>query len=60
MKARRSVFCFPFILLPSVCLLFFGGVAQTVVQRRAKPPGLAAPVRSSRTASAFERMKAGG
>ncbi len=31
-----------------------GGAAQKVVQRRAKPPGARAPVRSSRTASALQ------
>ena len=31
-----------------------GGAAQKVVQRRAKPPGVYAPVRSSRTASALQ------
>ena len=38
--------------------LFFGGAAQKAVQLRAKQPGVRAPVRSSRTASASEMMNA--
>ena len=45
------------VRLPHLPLLF-GGAAQKVVQRRAKPPGVRAPVRSSRTASAIEVQSA--
>src|SRR5215203_1495843 len=41
------------VRLPHLPPHHFGGAAQKAVQRRAKPPGVRAPVRSSRTASAI-------